>query len=143
MSSLRLGLIGLGNIGRHHAGYLLEGQVPRCDLVAVCNPTAAKLEPYAAKGLQTFTDARALFASGAIDAVLIATPHYDHAPLGIAALEAGLHVMVEKPIAAHKADAERLLDCAARHPDRVLAGMFQLRVEPRYAKIRLLIEQGQ
>jgi predicted dehydrogenase len=143
MSSLRLGLIGLGNIGRHHAGYLLEGQVPRCDLVAVCNPTAAKLEPYAAKGLQTFTDARALFASGAIDAVLIATPHYDHAPLGIAALEAGLHVMVEKPIAAHKADAERLLDCAARHPDRVLAGMFQLRVEPRYAKIRLLLEQGQ
>ena len=143
MSSLRLGLIGLGNIGRHHAGYLLEGQVPRCDLVAVCNPTAAKLEPYAAKGLQTFTDARALFASGAIDAVLIATPHYDHAPLGIAALEAGLHVMVEKPIAAHKADAERLLDCAARHPDRVLAGIFQLRVEPRYAKIRLLLEQGQ
>jgi predicted dehydrogenase len=143
MSSLRLGLIGLGNIGRHHAGYLLEGRVPRCDLVAVCNPTAAKLEPYAAKGLQTFTDARALFASGAIDAVLIATPHYDHAPLGIAALEAGLHVMVEKPIAAHKADAERLLDCAARHPDRVLAGMFQLRVEPRYAKIRLLLEQGQ
>ena len=143
MSSLRLGLIGLGNIGRHHAGYLLEGQVPRCDLVAVCNPTAAKLEPYAAKGLQTFTDARALFASGAIDAVLIATPHYDHAPLGIAALEAGLHVMVEKPIAAHKADAERLLECAARHPDRVLAGMFQLRVEPRYAKIRLLLEQGQ
>jgi predicted dehydrogenase len=143
MSSLRLGLIGLGNIGRHHAGYLLEGQVPRCELVAVCNPTAAKLEPYAAKGLQTFTDARALFASGAIDAVLIATPHYDHAPLGIAALEAGLHVMVEKPIAAHKADAERLLDCAARHPDRVLAGMFQLRVEPRYAKIRLLLEQGQ
>ena len=143
MSSLRLGLIGLGNIGRHHAGYLLEGKVPRCELVAVCNPTAAKLEPYAAKGLQTFTDARALITSGAIDAVLIATPHYDHAPLGIAALEAGLHVMVEKPIAAHKADAERLLDCAARHPDRVLAGMFQLRVEPRYAKIRLLLEQGQ
>ena len=143
MSSLRLGLIGLGNIGRHHAGYLLEGLVPRCELVAVCNPTPSKLEPYAAKGLQTFTEARALFASGAIDAVLIATPHYDHAPLGIAALEAGLHVMVEKPIAAHKADAERLLECAARHPDRILAGMFQLRVEPRYAKIRLLLEQGQ
>ena len=143
MPPLRLGLIGLGNIGRHHAGYLLEGQVPRCELVAVCNPTPAKLEPYAAKGLQTFTDARALITSGTLDAVLIATPHYDHAPLGIAALEAGLHVMVEKPIAAHKADAERLLDCAARHPDRILAGMFQLRVEPRYAKIRLLLEQGE
>lgn len=143
MPPLRLGLIGLGNIGRHHAGYLLEGRVPRCDLVAVCNPTAAKLEPYSTKGLQTFTDPRALITSGAVDAVLIATPHYDHAPLGIAALEAGLHVLVEKPIAAHKADAERLLECADRHPDRVLAGMFQLRVEPRYARIRSLLEEGQ
>ena len=143
MSTLRLGLIGLGNIGRHHATYLLEGRVARCKLTAVCNPTPSKLEPYAAKGLQTFTDPHALIASGAVDAVLIATPHYDHAPLGIAALEAGLHVMVEKPIAAHKADAERLLECAGRHPDRVLAGMFQLRVEPRYARIRSLLEEGQ
>jgi predicted dehydrogenase len=143
MSSLRLGLIGLGNIGRHHAGYLLEGLVPRCELVAVCNPTAAKLEPYAAKGLQTFTEARALFASGTVDAVLIATPHYDHATLGIAALESGLHVMVEKPIAAHKADAERLLAAAARHPRLAFAGMFQLRMEPRYQEIRRLIGSGQ
>ena len=143
MSKLRLGLIGLGNIGRHHAGYLLEGRVPRCELTAVCNRTPAKLETYAAKGLQTFTDPNALMRSGAVDAVLIATPHYDHAPLGIAALEAGLHTMVEKPIAAHKADAERLLECAARHPDRVLAGMFQLRVEPRYARIRSLLDEGQ
>ena len=48
-------------------------------------------------------------------------------------------MMVEKPISAHKADAERLLACAARHPDRVLAGMFQQRVEPRYARIRNLL----
>lgn len=143
MSTLRLGLIGLGNIGRHHATYLLEGRVARCELTAVCNPTRSKLEPYAAKGLQTFTDPHALIASGAVDAVLIATPHYDHAPLGMAALDAGLHVMVEKPIAAHKADAERLLNCASRHTDRVLAGMFQLRVEPRYAKIRSLLQEGQ
>lgn len=143
MSSLRLGLIGLGNIGRHHAGYLLENRVPRCVLTAVCAPTAAKLEPYVAKGLQGFTDARALLDSGCVDAVLIATPHYQHTTLGIAALEAGLHVMVEKPISAHKADAERLLACAARHPDRVLAGMFQQRVEPRYARIRDLLERGE
>jgi predicted dehydrogenase len=143
MTSIRLGLIGLGNIGRHHATYLLEGRVPRCELVAVCAPTAAKLEPYAARGLKTFTDADALIRSGTLDAVLIATPHYQHTRLGIAALEAGLHVMVEKPISAHKADAERLLACAARHPKRVLGGMFQLRVEPRYAKLRALLGAGE
>jgi len=142
-SALRLGLIGLGNIGRHHATYLLDGKVPRCALTAVCATTPAKLEPFAARGLATWTDAAALVRSGSIDALLIATPHYDHAPLGIAALEAGLHVMVEKPIAAHKADAERLLAAAARHPRQIFAGMFQLRVEPRYQELRRLITSGE
>ena len=59
-----------------------------------------------------------MIASGAIDALLIATPHYQHTSLGIAALEAGLHIMVEKPISAHKADAERLIAKANAHPIR-------------------------
>lgn len=143
MKEIRLGLIGLGNIGRHHAGYLLDGKVARVRLTAVCATTPAKLEPYAARGLKTFTEARALIGSREVDAVLIATPHYQHTDLGIAALEAGLSVMVEKPISAHKADAERLLACAARHPHLVLAGMFQLRVEPRYLRLRKLIQDGE
>lgn len=142
MSTLRLGLIGIGNIGRHHAEYLLAGKVPRCELRALCAPNPVKLEPWKERGLTVWTDAEAMMKSGTLDAVLIATPHYQHTALGIAALEAGLHVMVEKPISAHKADAERLLACARRHPDRVLAGMFQLRVEPRYARIRDLLASG-
>jgi hypothetical protein len=142
MSTLRLGLIGIGNIGRHHAEYLLAGQVPRCELRAICAPSAVKLEPWKARGLATEVDALTLIHSGSIDAVLIATPHFQHTTLGMAALEAGLHVMVEKPISAHKADAQRLLDCAAQHPDRVLAGMFQLRVEPRYTRIREVLASG-
>ncbi|MFM7103094.1 MAG: Gfo/Idh/MocA family protein, partial [Verrucomicrobiota bacterium] len=116
---------------------------PRVRLTAVCAPTPARLEPYAAQGLATHTDARALIASPEVDAVLIATPHYQHTGLGIAALEAGRSVMVEKPISAHKADAERLLACAARHPHLVLAGMFQLRVEPRYLRLRQLLQNGE
>ena len=75
-----------------------------------------------------------------MDAVIIATPHFQHTTLGIAALEAGVHVMVEKPISSHKADAERLIAVHARHPEVVFAGMFQLRTEPRYLEIRKLIE---
>ena len=142
MESLRLGLIGMGNIGRHHAAYLLDGKVPRCALRAVCSTSPGKLDDYRAKGVSVSGDASALIRSGEIDAVLIATPHYQHTSLGIEALEAGLHVMVEKPVSAHKADAERLLACAARHPRQVLAGMFQLRVEPRYARLRELIASG-
>jgi predicted dehydrogenase len=58
------------------------------------------------------------------------------------ALEKGLHAMVEKPISAHKADAERLMAAHARHPDLVFAGMFQLRTEPRYVRMRKLIQNG-
>ena len=143
MNSVRLGLIGLGNIGRHHAGYLLEGKVPRCELRAVCSSSPEKLAPYRERGLATFAEATDLIRSGTVDAVLIATPHYQHTSLGIAALAAGLHVMVEKPISAHKADAERLLAGAVAHPHQILAGMFQLRVEPRYARLRELITSGQ
>ncbi|MCZ7640695.1 MAG: Gfo/Idh/MocA family oxidoreductase [Verrucomicrobia bacterium] len=70
-------------------------------------------------------------------------PHYQHTTLGIAALEAGRHVMVEKPISVHKADAERLLAAHQRHPQPVFAAMFQLRTEPRYLKIRRLIQGGE
>lgn len=143
MNSLRLGIVGMGNIGRHHASYLLDRKVPRCELTAVCSTSPAKLDAYAAKGVRVCGDALELIRSGTLDAVLIATPHYQHTSLGIAALEAGLHVMVEKPISAHKADALRLLACAEARPRQVLAGMFQLRVEPRYRRIRALLEAGE
>ena len=107
MNTVRLGIIGMGNIGKHHADYLLAGKVPRGALTAVCSTSPHKLEPYRAKGLQIFGRAEKLLQSREVDAVIIATPHYQHTSLGIAALEAGLHLMVEKPISAHKADAER------------------------------------
>jgi len=140
MKTVRLGIIGLGNIGRYHAEYLRAGKVSRAELTAVCDPVT-NLEPY--KPLATFTEADPLFRSGLVDAVIIATPHYQHTTLGIAALEAGLHVMVEKPISAHKADAERLIATARKHPQQVFAAMFQLRTEPRYQKIRKLIQTGE
>jgi len=137
---VRLGIVGLGNIGRYHADYLLQGRVRRCELVAVCSRgKAAERYP----GLKRFTEPEALFRSGEVDAVLIATPHYQHVTLGIAALEAGLHILVEKPIAAHKADAERLIAAAQQRPRQVFAAMFQLRTEPRYQKLRRLITSGE
>ena len=142
MATVRLGIIGLGNIGKYHADYLLNGKVHRAQLTAVAD-ALAPLDPWSAKGLKTFTDGVALIRSGDVDAVLIATPHYQHTTLGIAALEAGCHVMVEKPISVHKADAERLLAAHQRHPQPVFAAMFQLRTEPRYLKIRRLIQGGE
>src|SRR5512134_153286 len=140
MNSVRLGIIGMGNIGRWHHQYLTQGKVRRAELTAVCD-AFADLKPY--HSLKTFTDPGELFSSGTVDAVVIATPHFQHTTLGIAALEAGLHLMVEKPISAHKADAERLIAAARERPRQVFAGMFQLRTEPRYLKLRNLIQSGE
>jgi predicted dehydrogenase len=141
VTNVRLGLIGLGNIGQHHAAYLSAGKVARSELVAVSDAVPAKLEKY--KPLRTFNTGEELIESGLVDAVIIATPHYQHTSLGIAALRRGLHVMVEKPISAHKADAERLIAARQGKPDLVFAGMFQLRAEPRYLKIRNLLQSGE
>lgn len=140
MTTVRLGIIGMGNMGRFHADYLLAEKVPRIQLTAVCSPSLGKLEKY--KAIQLFDEATKMIRSGAVDAVLVATPHPQHPAQAMAALEAGLHVMVEKPIASHKADAERLLAAARAHPRLVFGAMFQLRTEPRYAKIRKLIQDG-
>ena len=142
MNTVRLGIIGMGNIGKYHAEYLLNGKVARAQLTAVAD-ALAPLDAWAAKGLQTFREGDALIRSRAVDAVVVATPHYQHTTLGIAALDAGLHVMVEKPISVHKADAGRLIAAHARHPKQVFAAMFQLRTEPRYVKIQKLIATGE
>ena len=139
MQKVRLGIIGMGNIGKFHAEYLRAGKVSRCELVAVCSPNAAALENF--KPLKIFTDATQLIKSCDVDAVIIATPHPQHAAQGISALENGVHVLMEKPVTAHKADAEKLIAAHKRFPKTVFAGMFQFRAAPRYLKIRKLIQE--
>lgn len=139
MNTVRIGIIGLGNIGKYHAEYLLGGKVSRCELTAVAD-AFAPLDRY--RTLKTFVDGEDLIRSGAVDAVLIATPHYQHTTLGMAAFAAGLHAMIEKPISVHKADAERLIAASRQRPGLVFGAMFQLRTEPRYLKIKSLIDSG-
>jgi predicted dehydrogenase len=141
MTKVRLGIIGMGNIGQHHHGYLSSGKVARVELVAVSDAIVEKLEKY--KPLKIFADGEELIRSGEVDAVIIATPHYQHTTLGITALNEGVHAMVEKPISAHKADAERLIAASRKNTKTVFAGMFQLRAEPRYLKIQKLIQSGE
>jgi predicted dehydrogenase len=143
MNTVRLGIIGLGNIGKFHAEYLLDNKINRCTLTAICDANPATLDKFSAQySLKTFSDGEALIHSGEVDAVIIATPHFQHTSLGIAALNAGVHAMVEKPISSHKADALKLIAAHHENPAVIFAGMFQLRTEPRYIKIRDLVRNG-
>jgi predicted dehydrogenase len=140
---VRIGVIGLGNMGSVHARELRAGRVQRAELSAICDPVSAALEPF--DGVPRFTEYSALLSSGLVDAVLIATPHYDHTPISIDALKEGLHVLCEKPPAVHKADCELMLEAYRRRPhaDQVFAEMFNQRTDPRYQKLRALVRSGE
>ncbi len=140
MKHVRLGIVGLGNMGRFHADYLLNKKISRCELTAVSDAIPANLERY--KQLKTFDTSDKMIRSGEIDAIIIATPHYLHTTIGIDALQQGLHVLVEKPISVHKADCERLM-AAHKNPGQIFAAMFQLRTEPKYRKLKSILERGE
>lgn len=127
-------------MGRFHSNYLAAGKVAGLELSAVCDsvPEAVASHPQC----QGFSSAEEMIALGAVDAVLVATPHYSHTTIGIAALRAGLHVMVEKPVSVHLADAERLV-AAHTNPQQVFAAMFNQRTNPIYATLRRLIREGE
>jgi predicted dehydrogenase len=138
--SVRIGIIGLGNMGTSHASAIERGDVPGLELTAVADAAQERLSKW--KSQKQFTNASDLIQSDCVDAVLIATPHYSHTTLGIEALERGLHVLVEKPISVHKADCERLI-AAWKNPKQVFAAMFNQRTDPSYTKLKELIESGE
>ncbi len=139
-TEVRLGIIGLGNMGAAHAQFVREGRVPGLRVAALCSLFEEELVPFS--DLPTYTDYRELIGSGEVDAVLIATPHPEHVPMGIAALSAGLHTLIEKPISVNKREGERLV-AAHQDKDIVFAAMFNQRTDPRYQKLQYLIASGE
>lgn len=137
---VRLGIVGLGLMGTAHARSILNGQVPNCELAAICDQRKDMASGFS--DTPYFSESAAMLRSGKIDAVLICTPHYAHTAVGIAALKAGLHVLVEKPISVDKADALKLL-AAHQGPDQVFAAMFNQRTDPIYQKLRQLVTSGE
>lgn len=137
METVRIAVVGLGGIGRQHATNLLLDRVQHAELTAVADVNPANFSLF--HGVLSFTSLDALTASKCADAVIIATPHYSHPALGRESLRAGLHVLVEKPLAVHHAAASRLI---AAHSDRrlVFAAMFNQRTDPAYGKIRQLVD---
>ena len=142
-STLRIAVVGVGNVGAVHARELLLGKVSRATLSAVCDPIPAMRARF--PDVPGFSNHTELLASGAADAVLVATPHYDHTPIAIDALAAGVHVLVEKPLAVHKADCLRMIAAYDRRPSpaQVFAEMFSQRIDPRFIKLRELIRGGE
>ncbi|MEU2516668.1 Gfo/Idh/MocA family protein [Streptomyces syringium] len=146
MSELRFGIIGCGVIGRLQARVLTSYPplAGRARLVAVASSSrdsAGARQAAAETGCES-TDVASLLARDDIDAVSVCTPSGLHAELGRAALAAGKHVMVEKPIDVSVRAADQLIE-AARQADRVLAVMSQRRFDPASRVVRDALEAGE
>jgi predicted dehydrogenase len=141
MEKVKLALIGAGGMGHYHLANLAK--LETVELTAVCDILPERAQAAAEQyHCRAYTDSQTLLNDFICEAVLIATPHYAHTAIGIAALESGHHVLVEKPISVHKADCERLI--AARREKRlVFAAIFNQRTDPRYQKIRDLVSGGE
>ena len=140
MDPVRVGVVGLRGVGRQHMKELATSG--RAELAAVCDLdrslTGAAAEEY---GASVWTSLDDMLARCGLDAVVIATPHHLHAPMGLAALEAGLHAFVEKPIAVTVSEADLLVE-AARSRELTLAVGHNYRTFPGNRALKALIDDG-
>jgi UDP-N-acetylglucosamine 3-dehydrogenase len=140
-AELRVGLIGCGNIGaRAHAPVYTH--LPETELVAVCDLLAGRAEMVASEtGATPYTDYRRLLERGDVQMVDLCVPTVEHAPLAIEALQAGKHVLCEKPIAHSLAEADALIAAARQSGLKVMIGHVR-RFDPRYVGMKEAIDQG-
>jgi predicted dehydrogenase len=142
MKEVRLGIIGVGGMGSAHIGFIKN--IPRAKLAAVCDLDKVKVDDLAAKNsAKAYYDGVKMLRSGDIDAVLIATPHYDHTTFAIEGFKAGVHVLTEKPIAVHKADAQKMIDAHKKNKKVLFSAMFQQRTLGMYRKLKQLLDAGE
>ncbi|MZQ81698.1 gfo/Idh/MocA family oxidoreductase [Paenibacillus sp. 5J-6] len=145
MEKVRIGIIGLGNMGTGHAKYLVKNEVKGAELTAICEFRADRLEwakENLSQDIQLFDNLDAFLNSGVIDSVLIATPHYDHPEVAIKAFKAGLHVLCEKPAGVYTKQVRQMNE-AAKESGKVFSMMYNQRTNPLYKKLKDLVESGE
>jgi len=145
MAIVRVGVIGLGNMGTAHADALHQGIIKGAVLGAVCDERPERLEwarGQYGEGTALYGDVDAMLASGTVDGVIVATPHYGHPELAIKAFGQGLHVLIEKPAGVYTKQVREMNEAAASS-GKVYGIMYNQRLNPMYLKLRDLVESGE
>ncbi len=143
MNSIKIGIVGIGNMGSAHAKSISDGNIKGMGLVAVCDINPAKIQ-WANDNLpniQTYSDYSQMLDNAELDAVLIATPHYYHCDMAIAAFAKGLHVLTEKPAGVFTKQVEAM-NAAAAQSGKVFGIMYNQRTNPIYRRAKEMVEQG-
>ncbi|MFC0331966.1 Gfo/Idh/MocA family protein [Paenibacillus sepulcri] len=144
MSKLRYGIIGIGNMGSGHIKLLQAGKIKGAMLTAVCDLVESKrdLAQEYLPDVKVFEDATAMIDSGLVDAVIVATPHYDHPSEAIKAFGKGMHVLIEKPAGVYVKQVREMNETAAKSGKK-FGIVYNQRMNPLYQKLRELISSGE
>lgn len=142
---LKLGIVGLGNMGSAHVKTLME--MDNVELVGVCDIVKEKADHFAGMAHTTpYYDCMDMLEKSGLEALQIAVPHYDHTTYSVEAFKRGLHVLCEKPLAVHINDAllsnRAYEEALQKNPNLVFGIMFQERTLHHYKKIKELITNG-
>jgi predicted dehydrogenase len=140
MERLRTALIGCGKVGQIHAAALRS--LPESDFVAACDPQRERAEAFASlHGTRPFADVTTMLKETGAQAVVIGTPHPQHAAAAITAMEAGVHVLVEKPMAASLDDCDAMI-ATARRTGTTLGVVSQRRLYEPVRRLKEAIDAG-
>jgi len=138
---VKIGVVGCGAIGqRRHIPEVAAN--PRARLVALCDVVASRAEEQAKKyGGQAYADFDEFLKHPDMDAVIIGTPNYLHAPMTLAAFKAGKHVLVEKPMATTRKEAKAMIEAARKAGKFLMIGQNQRLMRP-HVKAREILSTG-
>jgi predicted dehydrogenase len=139
---VKIAVVGVGGMGGAHLNSMKE--LENCELIAICDIDKELADKKGKEfDVKVFYTHEELLKSKIADAVIIATPHYDHTTIAIAALDAGVHVLTEKPVGVHKLDIEKMIAAHERNPKLIFAAMFNQRTIEAHKKLKKLIDAGE
>lgn len=143
MKEVRIGIVGVGNMGSEHLKNIHGGKVPNMKVTAVCDISEERRDFVKNQypEIEVFDDAEKMYESGLLDLVLIAVPHYGHSELAIKAFECGLNVITEKPAGVYTKQVKEMNEAAAKS-GKLFGIMYNQRTNPVYQQLRKMIQRG-
>ncbi len=157
MRKVKLGIIGIGNMGGTHLQRIWANDNAEIEVTAVADTNPERIEwakeavkkaqsehpEYNIPDIAMFADGSDLIKSGTCEAILIAVPHYDHPRFAIEGFNNGLHVMCEKPAGVYTLEVRKMIEEADKHPELKFGMMFNQRTNCLYRKMKEIIESGE
>lgn len=145
VQTVRLGIIGLGQQGGMYAQVITQGMVPHMSIGAICDRNADKRELAQSTypDVPVHEDYLDMIASGDVDAIVTTVPHYLHPEMGMAALDRGVHALIDKPAGVYTKQANQLIAFAGTKPELTFGMMFNQRTNPLYQRLKAIVDAGE